>query len=137
MKKEFEHRAAQQVHKALARAETPEEEVQILSSLVKVLSESKALNRSEGIMYALRELLDREEGIIKADVVVRERLDTRAKSELKEALKSRYNAKDVFISEQVDERVLGGIKVKVGEEVYDATVKNTLNKLAQKLKVTK
>ncbi len=135
MNTEFEKKIAHEVHDALLKSTTTEEEAHVLTSLVKVLSEKKALNYSEGIISVLKDLLDKEQGIIKVEVTVQEKMTDETKTLLTETLKKMYSADGVIITEQVDESILGGMKLKIGEEVYDATVKNKLVQLARKLQV--
>lgn len=137
MNTEFEKKMAQEVHTALSHSTTTEEEARVLVTLAKVLSEKKALNYSDGIISALKDLLDREQGIIKVDVTVQESLDEDSKQLLIKTLKEMYSANDVILNEFIDQRILGGIKLKIGEEVYDATVKNKLVQLARQLQVMK
>ncbi len=137
MNTEFEKKIAHEVHDALLKSTTVEEEAHVLTSLVKVLSEKKALNYSEGIISVLKDLLDKEQGIIKVDVTVQERLDDDTKTLLTKTLKEMYSATDVIINESVDQRILGGMKLKIGEEIYDATVQNKLVQLARTLQVIK
>lgn len=137
MNTEFEKKMAQEVHTALNKSQNKEEDARVLMTLVKVLSDKKALNYSEGIISALKDLLDKEQGIIKVEVTVQERLDEDSKAVLVRTLKEIYSAREIILTESIDQRILGGIKLKIGEEVYDATVKNTLGQLARRLQVTK
>ncbi len=137
MNTEFEKKMAQEVHSALSKSQNEEEDARVLMTLTKILSDKKALNYSEGIISALKDLLDKEQGIVTVEVTVQERLDEDSKILLIKTLKEIYSATDVILNESVDQRILGGIKLKIGEEVYDATVKNKLGKLARQLQVTK
>ena len=137
MKQSTQDKIAEQVFLALQESTSSEEEAHVLASLVKVLEEKKELAQGERIMYALKNLFDRENGIIKAQVIVQERLSPQVKNEIKDMLKKKYSAADVIIQENIDERIMGGIKIKVGEEVFDATLSTRLRKLKDSLKITK
>lgn len=133
MKKELQNKIAYTVFEELKKSTTPAEENHIIHSFAKVLSERKALDQSETILQTLSDLFDKENGIIKTTVIVHKRLTQKEIDSLKETLKKKYNAKDVHITEKVDERILGGMRVVVGEDVYDGTVKNKLVQLAHRL----
>lgn len=137
MKHEFEKNMARLVHTSLQKAESTEEEARVLTSLVKVLSEKKALNYSDGIINALKEIFDTEQHIITAKITVAESLSPDALNSLREILKQKYSAKDVILKEMIDPSIIGGMKITIGEEEYDATIKQKINKLAQHLQVTK
>lgn len=133
MKKELEQKIAQTVYNALSSVATKEEEAHILLSLTKTLEEKHMLDRGDRIVYALKDLFDSEKGIVKAHITVRQRLSVEDKKQLEEILKLKYNASNVVLIEKVDERILGGIRIKIGEEVFDATVKNRLKELSKTL----
>ncbi len=133
MKKVVEEKIAQHVFTALQQSESPEQEAHVISSLVKVLTQKDELSKGDRIMSALKTMLDEQVGIVKAHVTVQQRLDPEVKAEIKNLLKAKFNAKDIIILEKIDERILGGIKIKVGEEIYDATIKSKLSKLKDKL----
>ena len=137
MNREFEKKMAQEVHTALSKSENKEEDARVLVALAKVLSDKKALNYSEGIISALKDLLEKEQGTVKVEAIVQQKLDEESKRVLINTLKEMYSARDIVLTETLDEKVLGGIKLKVGEEVYDATVKYKLDQLARQLQVTK
>lgn len=137
MKKELEQKIAETTFESLKTASTVEEEAHILQSTVKILREKGKLNNAEGVLYALKDLFDKERGVVKAHITVQERLGDQDKNKLKEMIKQKYNATDVVIMEKIDQRILGGVRIKVGEEVYDATIKNKLAGLALALESTK
>ncbi len=137
MKKIIQDKIAQQVFASLKESKGEEEEAHILSSLIKVLKEKKELPQCERIMYALQNLFDYENHIIKAHIIVQERLSPQLKQEIKEMLKKKYDAENVIIKESIDERIIGGIKIRVGEEVYDATLAQSIKKLQDQLSITK
>lgn len=137
MKKEFEQKIAQTTFDALKEAQTTEQEAHILESTVKILKDKGKMNHADGILFALKDLFDKERGVVKAHITVQTRLSDKEKVELRTMLKQKYNASDVVLIEKVDERILGGIRIKVGEEVYDATIKNKLAGLSLVLENTK
>ncbi len=55
-------------------------------------------------------------------------LKDRQKAELKEKLRKKYG-KDILIDEVVDPKVLGGIVIRVGDELMDASVRSRINTL--------
>ncbi|PIP69006.1 F0F1 ATP synthase subunit delta, partial [Candidatus Nomurabacteria bacterium CG22_combo_CG10-13_8_21_14_all_32_8] len=59
------------------------------------------------------------------------------KEELREELifflKERYKAKEIFLTEVLDEKLLGGMRIEVNDEIIDLTVKNKIKKLQEHL----
>ena len=48
-------------------------------------------------------------------------------------LKERYQQKEVILVEVLDEKLLGGFKMEVNDEVIDLTIKNKIGKLQEYL----
>ena len=137
MKKEFEQKIAETTFEALKEAQTTEEEAHVLQSTLKILKDKNKMSHADGILFALKDLFDKERGVVKAHITVQTRLSDEEKIGLRNMLKQKYNASDVVLIEKVDERILGGIRIKVGEEVYDATIKSKLAGLGLALENTK
>ncbi|GAA0121288.1 MAG: F0F1 ATP synthase subunit delta [Clostridium argentinense] len=61
--------------------------------------------------------------MLEVDVRSAVKLSEEQKSSLKEKLEKKYN-KEIIISEKVDKSLLGGMFIKVGDDVIDGTVRN-------------
>jgi len=77
-------------------------------------------------------LLDAAEGRVHARVTVAREYDAKAREALTAALTKALN-KEVVAHVTVDERILGGVVVRVGDTVMDGSVKRKLGKLRDKL----
>ena len=100
---------------------------------VKFLNKKRLLSKAENILIKLNEIVDKEEKIVPATVASANKLSPHAKHDLMRILAKRYNAKEVELSEILDERLLGGLKVEVGGELIDLTLRNRINKLKEYL----
>lgn len=85
------------------------------------------------MVRAFRALVAAHKGETRAEVTVAEPLSETHLSALKDALKS-TTKKDVALDVQIDPSILGGLKVKLGSRMVDASLKTKLNsiKLAMK-----
>ncbi len=77
-------------------------------------------------------LLDEAEGRVHARVTVSRTLDAAGKESLTVQLK-RALQKEVVAHVTVDERILGGVVVRVGDTVMDGSVKRKLERLRERL----
>lgn len=84
------------------------------------------------IAGAYHDLLDAAEGRVHARVTVARAYDDAAKAALTAAL-SKALAKTVVPHVQVDERIIGGVVVRVGDTVMDGSVRRRLGKLRSAL----
>lgn len=74
------------------------------------------------------ELKDEHLGIVRASIVSAFELSADQKNQLKSRFESSLG-KTVILSYQVDNNLLGGFVAKVGDTIYDASVKHQLNLL--------
>ena len=105
----------------------------ISKNVVKFLFRKRLLSKSPEILSQLRKIINKEEGRIVAKVSSVEKLDSKMKTSLEYALKKRYSAKEVVFTESINEKLLGGVKIEVNNEVIDLSVKNKIQKLQEHL----
>ena len=72
-------------------------------------------------------------GIVEAEVVTKHKLESSQVHKVESYIKERYLAKEVVLKNIVDERIKGGIIIKVGDELMDASVAKQLKNLKNKL----
>lgn len=101
----------------------------ILREFVEYLGKKGLIGQADRIIQEYEGLYNKKHDIVEATVTVLSRLPEKTKLELAETLKKKYKAKEVHLLEKVDQRIIGGLKVKVADTVYDGTIRNTLNQL--------
>ena len=102
---------------------------EVISGAMKFLSEKRLLGKSKEILNNLEILIDKREGITRAVVTSKEKLRKSERDEIEELLRKRYKVKDVLMSEVEDKNILGGIKIEVGDEVVDLSLRSSMNQL--------
>ena len=93
----------------------------------------RLISRSPAILQELQKIIDKQNGLLRAKVSTAATLATVAKHELKQMLMKRYRANEVVINDIVDEKLLGGLKIEVDDEVIDFSIKNRIKKLQEHL----
>lgn len=68
-------------------------------------------------------------GIVTAEVTSAIALTDASRAEVIALVKKEMNAKEVVVKEKVDEKLIGGFILKVGDKQFDASIANGLNKL--------
>jgi F-type H+-transporting ATPase subunit delta len=68
-------------------------------------------------------------GIVTAEVTSAIALTDAAKTEIVSLVKKELGAKEVIVKEKVNENLIGGFILKVGDKQFDASIANGLNKL--------
>lgn len=110
---------------------TPEEAGEIVSGLVKILFKKNQLRLKSEIIQKFEAIYNRENKIIKVEIITREKLADETKSKLENYIKNRYEANEVFLKEEIDEKIKGGIILKVGDDWIDFSVAKQLKNLKQ------
>ena len=80
------------------------------------------------------ELLRRERGISKAEIRSALRLEDEERDAIVARLRELTGTK-IETSEQVDESLIGGVAVRIGDTLYDASVRSRLERLRARLTV--
>lgn len=93
------------------------------------LKDKNLLGKKEEILKALERIINKEEGIIKAKVTTKSKIEKDFEKEIEEFLKSKYKAKEVILELKIDPEVLGGIKIEIEDEIIDTTLSNKIHQL--------
>lgn len=98
-----------------------------------VLAANRRLMSVSGIIRSFDQLLANHRGEVSAEVVSAAKLTAAQMKSLEKNLKSAIG-RDVAIDQNVDESLLGGLKVKVGSRMIDSSLKTKLDNLAIAMK---
>ena|SRR3990167_5428800 len=101
--------------------------------IVQFLARKRLLGKSSEILSQLRKIVNQDKGIIEAEISGARTLRGEAKGKLEEFLVKRYTGKQVIFKEKIDEKLLGGFRIEVNDEVIDLTLKNKIFKLEEYL----
>jgi len=80
------------------------------------------------------ELLDAEKGILRGMVITAVKLDAEKQKKLKAGLEKRAGKKKLELEFNVDKSILGGLMLKVGDRVLDASLRAQLTILRDTIK---
>jgi len=104
----------------------------IIVNVMGVLNSKGRLRRLPNIIEAYQELLDEQLGKIEVDVTVAQKLDPAALEEVRKRISSALK-KDAVVHQYVDEKIIGGMVLRVDDKLIDASVKSQLEALKRKL----
>jgi F-type H+-transporting ATPase subunit delta len=112
----------------------PQQQVpQIIAKFVAQIKHNGDLTHSKGIISAFGEIYDRAYSIVAATVTSARSLTDEQKEGIEAFIKKKYDAKDVNLAYAVDEGITGGIIIRVGDEIIDASVKGRMLTMKQYL----
>ncbi|MFZ2975565.1 MAG: ATP synthase F1 subunit delta [Candidatus Moraniibacteriota bacterium] len=105
----------------------------VIENFVKILTKNRQTKLVVKIIKKFEELYNRESGIAEVEIITRYKIqDTRYK-QIEEFIKKKYGAKEVVIENKIDESIKGGIILKIGDEILDASVERQLVELKKSL----
>ena len=105
----------------------------ITTRFLGVLADNGRLGELKAIIAIVRRLAGEHRGESVASVATAHPLDDSQVAALKARLKARLG-RDVIIDSSVDPSLLGGMVVRLGSQMIDASIKTKLNTLAQAMK---
>jgi F-type H+-transporting ATPase subunit delta len=92
-------------------------------------------------LFAVREMISgfnalvaKARGETRAEVTVAEKLDAKHLETIKEAIMASTKQKNVDLDVKIDPSILGGLKVKIGSRMIDASLKTKLNSIRNAMK---
>jgi len=123
---------AKTLHEAV-KDKSQKEIPEIISGFVRILVKNNQVRNSGKIIDKFNDIYNRENGIIEAEIASREVLSNMLSDKIKNFVKEKHQAKEVILKNVVDKEIKGGIVVKVGDELMDASVAKHLEKLRSSL----
>jgi len=117
----------------LTENKSQEEVLTVLAKFAEQLKSDGQLKNADKIMEKFSEIYNKKNSIVKAEVTTRYKIQDKRYKELENYLKTKYAAKSVELVEIIDENTKGGIIIRVGDEVMDASVGGQLEKLKRVL----
>jgi len=100
----------------------------IAANFLKVVAANRRLFAVAEMIRGFNRLVARHKGEVTAEVTVAETLNDARMTEIKAALKA-VTGKDVQVDVTVDPSIIGGLKVKVGSRMVDASLRTKLNSI--------
>lgn len=101
----------------------------ITKNVVNLISKKHLMSKSKEILTQLEKIVDKKNEVIRAKISSRKKVDKKITDEIEDFIKKKYKAQNTVLEFEIDEKLLGGIKIEVGDEIIDTTLKNKIKKL--------
>ncbi len=105
----------------------------VVSNFCFLLADKARLDYIPEIAIYYAKLLDEHQGIVRGEIVTAIKLADNIKKEIVEKLEKQSGLK-VVLDYNVDENILGGLMLKVGDKVLDASIRAQLQILKENIK---
>ena len=103
------------------------------SNVLALLASKRRLFVLPQLIAVLQDMLSEERGEVTAEVTTAKKLTKAQSDKLAKTLKAQVG-KSITIKETVDERIIGGLIVKVGSKMIDTSIASKLNALQNTMK---
>jgi F-type H+-transporting ATPase subunit delta len=105
----------------------------VIEKFVKELAKNNQIKLSTKILDKFEQMYNKENGIIEAQVTSAFKLEGVEIEKLKAYLLEKYSAKEIIFNNKIDENIKGGVIIKVGDELIDASIAGKLRSLKESL----
>ena len=105
---------------------------QTVVNFILVLIERARLSQFQEVLEAFERILDELHGIVRVDVSACEEVDKAMDQRLQEVV-STLTGKKVKINYQLDESLIGGLKLQIGSTIYDGSIGTQLEQFRRRL----
>lgn len=105
----------------------------VIEKFVKELAKNNQIKLSVKVSDKFVEMYNKENGIIEAQVTSAFGLETVEIEKIKNYLLKKYGAKEIVFNNKIDEKIKGGVIIKVGDELIDASIAGQLKSLREVL----
>ena len=100
----------------------------IAANFLRVVAQNRRLFAAREMIRGFNALVAKHKGEVAAQVTVAQELNDARLTEIREALKA-VTGKDVKVHVDVDPSIIGGLKVKLGSRMVDASLRTKLNSI--------
>jgi len=104
----------------------------LVHRFLQVLCRKGRLSELGGICRAFDDLCDEINGIVEVNLYIAEHLDRDAQQRITETIGG-VIGKQVALDQYVDESLIGGLKIRIGDQLIDASVATRLNQVRRHL----
>jgi len=105
----------------------------VVKKFAEVLKKDGQIKNAGKIMEKFSEIYNAKHGIVEANVISSRELSRDKIQQVENFIKEKYSAKEVIVKNIVDEKIKGGIIIKVGDEVLDGSIGGQLKRLRKNL----
>jgi F-type H+-transporting ATPase subunit delta len=117
----------------LTDGKTERETSDVVKKFAEVLKKDGQMKNAAKITEKFSEIYNAKHGIVEAQVITKDKIGESEMKKIKSYVKEKYDAKEVIASNIIDEKIKGGVIIKVGDEVLDASISAQLKRLEREL----
>lgn len=105
---------------------------ELVYRFLQVVNQKDRINKLAGIIDAFGDVVAERKGIVEVDIHVASKLDDAQAQRVAQGI-GQSLGKEVALHQYVDEKLIGGLKIRIGDKLIDASVATQLKLMQRKL----
>jgi F-type H+-transporting ATPase subunit delta len=105
---------------------------EFFANFLRVLAKHDRLELLQAVLEAVDIEYETRNGRRRVEIVSAQALDTAAVERVRDRIRVAFNCEPI-IEQQVDPKLIGGLVIRVGNNVYDGSLRSRLNQLAKRM----
>ena len=106
----------------------------VFMKYIYVLVDNERLNIVGDIYDSYQYLYDYSKGILHCEIITNQELKDNQLKQIIDYLKKQYQKNDIQYQQTIDQNLIGGIKIKVGNDIIDASIDDQLLQLKESIR---
>lgn len=94
-----------------------------------LIRDKHMMGKKDLILDEIQKIIDKKNETIRAKVSSKTKITEKIHKEIEEYIKKKYKVKEVILELKEDQKLLGGTKIEIEDEIIDMTLKGKLNQL--------
>ena len=112
---------------------TEQEIDKLVLNMVKIAGKNRQIKLFPKIIEKFNLIWNDKYKISEVEITSREKLDSETENKIGEYIRRKYKTEKVVINNKIDINIIGGIIIKVGDEVLNQSIAEQLKKLSRNL----
>lgn len=113
----------------LTDGKSEQEVLGVIQEFAQQLKKDGQLKNAGKIMEKFADIYNARNEIVEANVASARKLEEAQLNKIVDFIKEKYAAKDVVINNIIDEKIQGGLIMRIGDEILDASISAQLKKM--------
>lgn len=105
----------------------------VISDFVKFLAKKKQMGKVEKIIEKFSQIWNKENKTADCEIISLEKLDEATIEKVRKFVGQKYQVEKVNIENRIDVKLKGGVVIKVGDDMLDASISGQLRELRKQL----
>jgi F-type H+-transporting ATPase subunit delta len=110
-----------------------EESLNILDNFSNILAENNQISQMEKILSYFNDIWNRENNILEAEIITARESSENDLNGIKKFVIEKAGEKEVIIKTAVNKNLKGGFVVRLGDEIFDSSLRNRISSLKKSL----